>query len=267
MNIWKAFWITLVFCGISFIVYSVLILPKYFFSFPKDLYEYYWIFINILSQIFSFLIVKKLYFKVYNLKIHFSKNEKSILLPLSILVLSCLTIEEPFVDLYDLIFRPDIKENNFIIYHVPIFYYLLRLIKGCIIAPIIEEFFFRGFILKELNIKYSATYSIIISSILFSLFHTDTADIIPASIMGVFLGYIFLKSKKIEYAIIFHSILNFIAYSTNYYLPNITTMIFKYRFSFNYWLIIIFGVIISYYGFILFNKEIRFIKERDDGNE
>ncbi|WP_345988306.1 type II CAAX endopeptidase family protein [Chryseobacterium sp. Chry.R1] len=266
MNIWKAFWITLVFCGISSIIYSVLILPKYFITFSKDFYEYYWIFINILSQVISFLIVKKLYFQVYNLKLNFRKNEKSILLPLSILVLSCLIIEEPFVDLYDLIFRPDIKENNFV-YHIPIFYYILRLIKGCIIAPIVEELFFREFILKELNTKYSATYSIIISSILFSLFHMNMADIIPALIMGVFLGYIFLKSRKIEYTIVFHSILNFVAYSTNYYLPDITTMIFKHRFSFNYWVIIFLGVIISYYGFFLFNKKIKFMKERDFGGE
>lgn len=86
---------------------------------------------------------------------------------------------------------------------------LLNLFIICLFSPIIEEFIFRSFWLKFLNEKMSDIKSVMISAVGFSLshFYSDIALIYPL-ILGLFLGWLYLKFKNIYLCIIFHMIYN-----------------------------------------------------------
>lgn len=84
----------------------------------------------------------------------------------------------------------------------------INLLIICIVAPIFEELFFRK-ILIERTIKYGAKLSIILSALIFALFHGNLSQFFYAFLLGGFLAYIYIKTGKIIYPIIIHACVNF----------------------------------------------------------
>ncbi|WP_422395443.1 CPBP family intramembrane glutamic endopeptidase [Robertkochia solimangrovi] len=83
------------------------------------------------------------------------------------------------------------------------------LISSILIAPVIEELFFRKFIINLLQLKNSDRFSILFSALLFSLIHFPILQSIISSLLaGLFLGFIYIRFKKIIYCIFFHFIWN-----------------------------------------------------------
>lgn len=76
------------------------------------------------------------------------------------------------------------------------------------LGPITEEIVFRGFILNGLK-KYGKLYAIIISALVFGLFHGNLIQNIFAILVGLVLGYIAIE-YSIYWSILFHIINNFI---------------------------------------------------------
>ena len=50
---------------------------------------------------------------------------------------------------------------------------LLNLFSGVLIAPMLEEFFFRGILLTRWTIKWNVVRAVISSSVVFAVLHTD----------------------------------------------------------------------------------------------
>lgn len=84
-----------------------------------------------------------------------------------------------------------------------------------IVAPIIEEFIYRGIILGVLS-KYSKWGSIIISSLAFGLMHGNIEQAISAFAMGLIYGAVAVKNGSIIPTIIIHSLNNLFAGFTNF---------------------------------------------------
>lgn len=82
----------------------------------------------------------------------------------------------------------------------------------CILAPIIEEILIRGFILSGLKNNYGATVAILVSSVIFSLFHFNMVQTLSAFICGLLLGLLYLKTNSILNCIIAHFGYNLIAF-------------------------------------------------------
>lgn len=76
-----------------------------------------------------------------------------------------------------------------------------------IFAPIFEEILFRKFLIDR-TIKYGARVSIILSAVLFALFHGNLNQFFYALLMGGFLAYVYIKTGKIIYTITLHLIVN-----------------------------------------------------------
>ena len=91
-------------------------------------------------------------------------------------------------------------------------YLILFLMYVCLIGPILEEIIFRGFILKSMQ-KYGNLTAIIVSSILFSMFHLNLVQFINPVLMGIVLAFITIKSKSIFPAMIAHIFNNTIAFT------------------------------------------------------
>lgn len=79
----------------------------------------------------------------------------------------------------------------------------------CIIAPVFEEIIFRKFLIDK-TIKYGAKISILLSALIFALFHGNLNQFFYAFLMGGFFAYVYIKTGKIIYPIILHMIINFI---------------------------------------------------------
>jgi membrane protease YdiL (CAAX protease family) len=80
------------------------------------------------------------------------------------------------------------------------------LLYVCIIGPIVEELIFRGAIMRSLE-RFGLNFSIVISSLIFGLFHIFTVQAIFAFFMGLILGYI-ASRYAIKWSILAHILIN-----------------------------------------------------------
>lgn len=83
----------------------------------------------------------------------------------------------------------------------------LNLVLISIIAPIFEEFFFRKLLIDR-TIKYGAQLSILLSALMFGLFHGNLNQFFYTFLMGGFFAYVYIKTGKLVYPIILHIIIN-----------------------------------------------------------
>ena len=83
----------------------------------------------------------------------------------------------------------------------------LNLLLISIIGPIFEEILFRKLLIDR-TIKYGAKVSILLSALIFGLFHGNLNQFFYAFLLGGFFAYIYIKTGKIKYTIILHIIVN-----------------------------------------------------------
>jgi membrane protease YdiL (CAAX protease family) len=80
------------------------------------------------------------------------------------------------------------------------------LIYTCLVAPIFEEFIYRGAILRSLE-KYGKKFAIMVSALLFGMMHGNFYQIFMAMGVGLILGYL-ATEYSIKLTIILHIINN-----------------------------------------------------------
>lgn len=83
----------------------------------------------------------------------------------------------------------------------------LNLILISIIGPIFEEFFFRKLLIDR-TLKYGAKVSIILSALMFGLFHGNLTQFFYAVLIGGFFAYVYIKTGRLIYPILLHIIVN-----------------------------------------------------------
>ena len=88
--------------------------------------------------------------------------------------------------------------------------YIIYLFHGVIVAPVSEEFIFRGIILNRLNRLFPMIIAIIISSILFGLMH-GFSGFIHAFVFGVCMNVVYLKTQNIFVPLSIHFLNNITA--------------------------------------------------------
>ncbi len=86
---------------------------------------------------------------------------------------------------------------------------LPTIIFAVIIGPILEELAFRKVLIDKLG-QYNKSYTIILSGLMFGLFHTNLYQFFYATIIGIMFAYIYTISGRIRYSMILHTCLNFI---------------------------------------------------------
>ncbi len=84
---------------------------------------------------------------------------------------------------------------------------LVLLVQLVVIAPIFEEFWFRGIVMEALR-PYGNGFAIIVSGLLFGLTHANFNQFFYAAVLGVCLGYIAVSTKSIIPTMIMHGIFN-----------------------------------------------------------
>ncbi len=85
-----------------------------------------------------------------------------------------------------------------------------------IISPIIEEIIFRGIIYNRASRIFSPTIAIILSALLFGLFHGNIVQIPYAVIMGLIITFLYKKYSDFKVPCLFHIVANLGVYVLNY---------------------------------------------------
>ena len=80
----------------------------------------------------------------------------------------------------------------------------LLIISVGVVGPIIEEIIFRGLIFNELKANMPTRTVVIVQAVLFGIFHMRAIQMIYATLLGLFLGVVFVKTKTILAPIILH---------------------------------------------------------------
>ena len=77
------------------------------------------------------------------------------------------------------------------------------------IAPIAEEFLFRKVLLDRVRV-YGDKIAIILSGVIFGLVHGNLFQVIYATMLGMVLAYVYLKTNQIKYCVGLHMAVNLI---------------------------------------------------------
>ncbi len=87
---------------------------------------------------------------------------------------------------------------------------LILLVQLVVIAPIFEEFWYRGVVLERLK-PYGNGFAIFVTGILFGLTHGNLQQVFYATTLGICLGYIAVTTKSIVVTTIMHAMFNSIS--------------------------------------------------------
>ncbi len=94
------------------------------------------------------------------------------------------------------------------------------LLAGTIVAPVVEEIYFRGFVFAGLRKRYDWPTAALISAALFSLVHLQPTALIPIFFLGYIFAYLYHRSNSIWPAILMHVITNGMALGVAYLVAN-----------------------------------------------
>ena len=103
----------------------------------------------------------------------------------------------------------------------------LVLVCMSLVPAVCEELFFRGMLFRSLSKATNATNTILITGILFGLFHILAAGsiassrFIPTTLMGLILGWVCYKTKSVIPGMILHTIHNLLYVSLAYFLNDL----------------------------------------------
>ncbi len=123
---------------------------------------------------------------------------------------------------------------------------LLNIIAFCsvvIMAPIFEEYLFRGVLLQRWSQKWNVRKAIIVSSLIFAVLH---ADILGAFLYGVVMSLLYLRTQSLLVPILCHMLNNLIAWALD--LGFYAYYGFDYEqsiedFQNEWWPLVVFGII------------------------
>lgn len=113
--------------------------------------------------------------------------------------------------IFDLQIQPGIDEifNNT---NLP----FVLLFGGAVVAPIVEEIFFRGFVFPGLRTRWNWKTAAAASAGLFALAHVIPTSILPIFILGFIFAFLYQASGSIWPSIFMHVLTNTFALSTAY---------------------------------------------------
>ncbi len=85
----------------------------------------------------------------------------------------------------------------------------IRLLVAVIIGPFMEEFIFRKQIIDHTRM-YGEKAAIVVSAVLFGLFHGNLSQMFYACALGMLLGYLYVRTGTIRYGFYLHMFVNFL---------------------------------------------------------
>ncbi|MBN2780495.1 MAG: CPBP family intramembrane metalloprotease [Candidatus Marinimicrobia bacterium] len=147
----------------------------------------------------------------------------------------------------------------------PLNFILILLVSG-VIAPIVEEAVFRGYLLRVmLRSRFTPLVAILVTSAFFALSHLSYQNLPGIFIAGIILGYIAYSFYSIIPGIIIHGLFN-IMVLVDVNLPQIREQIFYAR-AFVPWVLLAGGLLLLAVGLWNIKHKVVIHRRRRDSNE
>lgn len=87
---------------------------------------------------------------------------------------------------------------------------LIKILCNAIAVPILEELLIRGIITGQLCLWYRPIISVALSSIFFGILHNNIVQFIYALVVGIALGAMYVKTKRLSLCMLAHGLINLI---------------------------------------------------------
>lgn len=84
---------------------------------------------------------------------------------------------------------------------------VLYIAQICVLAPVCEEFLFRGFILQNLR-RFGSAFAVFVSAILFAMVHGNLLQMPLAFLVGIALGVLMIEFGSIWVTVLMHCAVN-----------------------------------------------------------
>jgi uncharacterized protein len=107
--------------------------------------------------------------------------------------------------------------------HKGLLNFCLDLLSVAIIAPLAEEYLFRGVLFNGLAQWMPAAWAAIVSGVLFACAHFDRWSIFPLAAIGVGLALLYRRYGSLWPNIVAHATINTLALIAVYYVPRLAT--------------------------------------------
>ena len=244
MSITKAVLLTLLIVAIEYSIQAISFIGFDVSGFSYDFDHLFGITL-ILCRVIAYTTV--LYFfwtkDLIKSKIQIQGFDPKIFIYLILMTLGLRFMGEPFWD-YNQIFRA--AEFSFYSFDGITLQFIYRSILTLVLAPVLEELFFRKFLISKLLEKYRKVTAILTSATLFAAIHWETVlNLIPAFFFGIIGGIIFLKTKKIIYLILLHFLYNLLGLIIIVNWFNYSEVIQWLNYGILYWSLFVFGIFIT----------------------
>ncbi len=96
----------------------------------------------------------------------------------------------------------------------------IRILTVGILAPIFEELIFRKLLIDRM-IKHGELAAILMSGLMFGLFHGNFSQFFFATGLGLFFAFVYIRTGRVWYTILFHMIINLSSSVVTVYLANL----------------------------------------------
>lgn len=88
----------------------------------------------------------------------------------------------------------------------------IGLLTVCLIGPLAEEVIFRGAVERRLLQKnWNPWFAIVISALLFAVVHFNYAQAVTATVIGIFMGWVYYRTRSIWPTVLIHAVNNTVA--------------------------------------------------------
>ncbi len=128
----------------------------------------------------------------------------------------------PLPDLWMEVFRDLFRGHWFLVF-----------LLVAVIVPIVEEFIFRGIILRGFLKRYTPFLAVVLSSVLFALMHMNIVQMVTGFLAGLVLGWLYYKTYSLKLVIVAHALHNTLSLISGGYteFPALEVMSYKLMFS------------------------------------
>ncbi len=123
-----------------------------------------------------------------------------------------------------------------------IFGILLIILSTAITPAVVEEFAMRGVLLSGLK-RFGDGFAVLITSVIFGLMHGNFEQIPFALLLGLYLGYITVKTESILPAVLLHFLNNLFSIATSYIGDTLSHSASQIMFPVYFLLLFVFGFI------------------------
>ncbi|MCR4693853.1 MAG: CPBP family intramembrane metalloprotease [Pseudobutyrivibrio sp.] len=85
---------------------------------------------------------------------------------------------------------------------------LIKILCNAIVIPLLEETLYRGIVAGQLTLWYGPWVGVLVSAFCFGISHFNIVQFLYAFIVGLGLGFIYVKSNRLTLPIIAHGLIN-----------------------------------------------------------